>query len=486
MPQCDDDTLAEAISTRKRAVKALYDQHAPERERWIERNRYFYGEDERYMRFLVPKGSRVLELGCGIGQLLNALEPSYGVGIDLSSRMVDEARQRFAHLSFRVGDVEDPDVLEDLGETFDVIVISDTIGLLDDCETTFTNLKSVCAPETRVIVAYYSQLWEPVLGLAELVGRKMPSVEQNWLSTDDIMGLLELADLQPIKREWRALVPRKAFGIGSVVNRYIAPFPLIRRLCLRNYVVARPAPGPGARSASTTVLVPCRNERGNVEAAVKRLPKFCDDIELLFVEGGSSDNTLEEIHRVIAANPDRDIKVVEQTGKGKGNAVREGFAVARGEVLMILDGDLTVPPEDLPKFYRALMRGKGEFINGSRLVYPMEQDAMRFLNSVANHAFSKIFSWLLNQRFTDTLCGTKVLSKYHYNQIVANRSFFGDFDPFGDFDLIFGAAKLNLKVTEVPVRYAARVYGETQISRFRHGVLLLRMVVFAFRKLKAF
>ena len=200
----------------------------------------------------------------------------------------------------------------------------------------------------------------------------------------------------------------------------------------------------------------------------------------------SSDNTLEEIHRVIAANPDRDIKVVEQTGKGKGNAVREGFAVARGEVLMILDGDLTVPPEDLPKFYRALMRGKGEFINGSRLVYPMEQDAMRFLNSVANHAFSKIFSWLLNQRFTDTLCGTKVLSKYHYNQIVANRSFFGDFDPFGDFDLIFGAAKLNLKVTEVPVRYAARVYGETQISRFRHGVLLLRMVVFAFRKLKAF
>jgi glycosyltransferase involved in cell wall biosynthesis len=233
-------------------------------------------------------------------------------------------------------------------------------------------------------------------------------------------------------------------------------------------------------------LIPCRNERGNVEAAVLRLPRFCDDIEILFVEGGSRDGTLEEIHRVIEAYPDRTIRVLRQDGDGKGNAVRCGFAAARGEVLMILDGDLTVPPEDLPKFYRALVTGKGEFINGTRLVYPMEDDAMRFLNEVANHIFSVLFTWLLNQRVTDTLCGTKVLRKQHYDRIVANRSYFGNFDPFGDFDLIFGATKSSLKSVEVPVRYSARTYGETQISRFRHGLLLLRMVVFAFVKLKAF
>jgi glycosyltransferase involved in cell wall biosynthesis len=257
---------------------------------------------------------------------------------------------------------------------------------------------------------------------------------------------------------------------------------------LRNYVVARPAPdsAPQKRPQSVTILIPCRNERGNIEAAIKRIPAFCKDMEILFVEGGSNDGTLEEINRVIEKYPKKDIKVLVQKGKGKGDAVRLGFGKARGEVLMILDADLTMPPEDLPKFFEALASGQGEFINGSRLVYPMEDDAMRFLNLAANKVFSWLFTWLLNQRFTDTLCGTKVLRKSDYEMIRKNRGYFGDFDPFGDFDLIFGAAKLNLKVVEVPVRYAERVYGETQISRFLHGWLLLKMVVFAFRKLKAF
>jgi glycosyltransferase involved in cell wall biosynthesis len=234
------------------------------------------------------------------------------------------------------------------------------------------------------------------------------------------------------------------------------------------------------------VVVPCRNERGNIGAVIKRLPDFCSDIELIFVEGHSKDGSLEEIRRVIAAYPERDIKVFVQKAIGKGDAVREGFAHARGEVLMILDADLTMPPEALPRFYDALASGKGEFINGSRLVYPMQNQAMRFLNLLANQAFSWLFTWLLNQRFTDTLCGTKVLWRRHYQRIVANRSYFGDFDPFGDFDLIFGAAKLNLKVLEVPMRYSARTYGETQVSRFQHGWLLIRMVFFALRRLKAF
>ena len=215
------------------------------------------------------------------------------------------------------------------------------------------------------------------------------------------------------------------------------------------------------------------------------MPRFCDDLEILFVEGGSNDGTVEEIERVIAAYPEQDIKLRRQKGKGKGDAVRAGFEAARGEILMILDADLTVPPEDLPKFYDTLVSGKGEFVNGTRLVYPMEKQAMRWLNFVANYIFSLLFTWLLNQRFTDTLCGTKVLTRRHYRQIAANRAYFGDFDPFGDFDLVFGAAKLNLKFAEVPIRYASRAYGETQISRFRHGWLLLRMVVFAYFKLKA-
>jgi hypothetical protein len=398
--------------------------------------------------------------------------------------MIGIAQEDFPHLKFIQGDVEDSDLLASLEGPFDVIVLSDTIGYLDDCESTFSKLHSLCTQDTRIVVSYYSWYWEPVLKLGEKLRLKTPSIEMNWLSTEDITGLLNLADFELVSQDWRQVVPRSMFGLGSLVNRFIGTLPIIRRFSLRNYLVARPVREMGLKQASTTVIIPCRNEKGNIENAVKRLPDFCEDIEIIYVEGNSQDGTLDEIHRVIETYPDKDIKVLVQDGKGKGDAVRKGFEHARGDILMILDADLTVPPEDLPKFYKAISSGKGEYINGTRLVYPMDDQAMRFLNFWANRTFSVLFTWLLNQRFTDTLCGTKVLTKKNYEKIVANRSYFGDFDPFGDFDLIFGATKLNLKVVEIPIRYAARDYGETQISRFRHGWLLLKMVLFAYKKLK--
>jgi hypothetical protein len=398
--------------------------------------------------------------------------------------MIDIARERFPHLEFIQGDVEDAGLLDSLNGPFDIIVLSDTIGFLDDCGQTLERLHRLCTRDTRLVIAYYGWIWEPILKLGESLGMKMPSVELNWLSTEDTMGFLHLADFEPVKREWRQIVPKRFFGLGTLLNRFVGTLPLVRRLSLRNYLVARPMRGAALMEPSATVLIPCRNERGNIENAVKRLPRFCRDMEIMYVEGHSSDGTLDEIHRVISLYPDLDIKVHVQDGKGKGDAVRKGFANARGDILMILDADLTVPPEDLVKFYEAIARGKGEFINGSRLVYPMQDQAMRFLNFLANRTFSWLFTWLLNQRYTDTLCGTKVLTRENYQKLYASRSYFGDFDPFGDFDLIFGAAKLNLKVVEIPIRYAAREYGETQISRFRHGWMLLKMVVFAYRKLK--
>lgn len=474
------------MSSRKERIRKLADEQAPHRENWIARNSFFYEEDYRYMRFLIPEGVRVLELGCGTGRLLAELKPCKGVGVDFSRGMVEAARARYPNLELHVGDIEDIDFISSLGGPFDVIVLSDTLGSLDDCQTAISNLHGLCSPDTRIVIAYYSKLWEPVLSLARLVNLKMPQEEQNVLSPADIANFLSLSDFEVVKREWRQLLPRKCLGLGILVNRYLAPFPLIRRACLRHYVVGRSLLAAREGGPSATVVIPCRNERGNIEEAVRRIPPFCDDIEILFVEGHSRDDTLAEINRVIAAYPHRDVKVLVQDGKGKGDAVRKGFENARGDVLMILDADLTVPPEALGKFYKAIASGKGEFINGSRMVYPMEKDSMRFLNFLANLVFSWLFSWLLNQRITDTLCGTKVLYRSHYGIIAENRKYFGDFDPFGDFDLIFGAAKLNLKVVEIPVAYSSRTYGVTQISRFTHGWLLLRMVVFAFRKLKAF
>jgi len=473
-------------SERKARIRDLSDRLAPDRSRWWRRAAFFHEEDIRYLRFLVPEGAKVLELGCATGALLAALRPGIGTGIDFSSRMISEARALYPNLEFSVADIEDPEWLSKVSGTFDYVIIADTVGSLDDCQATFELLHTVCDRHTRLIIAYYSYFWDPLLRLAERLGLKMPTEEQNVLSPDDISGLLTLADFEVVKRDWRQLVPVRLFGIGSLTNRFIATLPVVRRFCLRHYVVARSRRRADDNLRSASVVIPCRNERGNVQAAIQRLPRFCEDIEVIFVEGHSQDGTLEEVYRVRDAFPEWNIKVLQQDGVGKANAVFKAFDLARGDVLMILDADLTVPPEQLDKFWRAMASGKAEYLQGTRLVYPMANKAMRFLNLLANWVFSVLFTWLLNQRLTDTLCGTKVLRRSDYLRLKENRGDFGYFDPFGDFDLIFGATKLNLKIIEIPIRYASRTYGETQISRFRHGWLLLRMVVFAFRKLKAF
>jgi len=473
--------------TRKDDIRDHFEKFADSRDRWISRNRDYYADDRRYVRFIIPEGMRVLELGCGTGDLLAQLKPSYGVGVDLSPQMIEVAKRNYRDFEFVVGDAEDESFVAELEGPFDYIVLSDTIGYFDDIERVFRALRKISSPHTRLVVSYYSHLWEPILALAEGVGRKMPQPGVNFLSSSDITNLLYLAGFEVVRTEWRQLIPKRLFGLGALVNRYLGTLPLIRRLCLRHYIVARPFARREDWSPSVSILIPCRNEKGNIEAAITRMPRFAEDMEILYVEGHSSDGTFEECERVRDAYAGEwNIRVAQQDGKGKGDAVRKGFDMASKDILMILDADLTVAPEDLPKFYQAISEGTGEFINGTRLVYPMEKGAMRFLNYWANRTFALIFSFLLNQRFTDTLCGTKVLSKKHYDDIAAGRVYFGEFDPFGDYDLIFGAAKLNLKITEVPIRYADRTYGEPQISRFRDGFLLLRMVVFAWRKLKAF
>lgn len=474
----------ESLSIRKIALRSSADAWADRRDEFIARAPAFHEEDYRFLRFVIPEGARVLEAGCATGHLLAALKPSRGVGIDISAKMIDIARAKHPELEFVTADLESPSLGQSVDGKFDFIVLHDTIGSFEDCQHALVNLRRFCHADTRIVVAYYNYLWEPVLKLATAARLRMPSPVTNWLKPRDIANLLYLADYEVVKTDWRQLVPLRLFGIGALVNRVLGTLPGIRRVCLRNYVVARPIQLDRQEPASVSVIVPCRNERGNIEHILNRIPDFCDDIEIIFVEGHSRDGTYEEVQRQIPRFPRRDIKLMRQTGKGKGNAVFEAFDAARGEVLMILDADLSVPPEQLPKFYEALSSGKGEFINGSRLVYPMQNQAMRLLNLIANHGFSMTFSWLLNQRFTDTLCGTKVLLKRHYQRIKSNRSYFGDFDPFGDFDLIFGAAKLNLKIVEIPISYAARIYGETQISRFAHGWLLLRMLVFAYFKMK--
>jgi SAM-dependent methyltransferase len=473
------------LSPRKDKIRCWFDATASERARWRRRAAFFHSEDLHYLKLLIPEGMRVLELGCCTGALLAELKPSFGCGVDISGSAIEEAKRTYPGHSFYTGDIEAPEFIQSLPGPFDYIVIVDTLGSLDDCQLMFENLHSLSTRETRLIVGYFSHLWYPLLKLAEMLRLKMPQPPQNVLAPADVRLLTSLADFEALKGERQLLSPVRLFGLGRLINRFIAPFPVFNSLCLRHYTVCRSLRQLGEPPRTTTIVIPARNERGNIEPAIKRIPCFADALEIIFVEGGSCDDTWDEIQRVARANPQLDIKALRQPGTGKADAIYAGFDAASNDVLMILDSDLTVPPEQLPKFWEAIHSQKGEFINGSRLTYPIEHEAMRFLNLVANKIFSFLFTWLLGQRFTDTLCGTKVLRRTDYFRLKTARSYFGNFDPFGDFDLIFSASKLGLKIIEVPVRYASRTYGETKISRFRHGLLLLRMVWFAFLRIKA-
>ena len=378
------------------------------------------------------------------------------------SKVIEIAKSNYPNLVFLVQDAEEIRI----NETFDYIILSDIVGSLWDVQKVFDNLHSVCHERTRVIVSYYNYLWEPVVHLGELLKLKLKQPLQNWLSSKDIINILSLTGFETIRTEKKILLPKYVPVFSWLFNHYIANLPLLRQLSLTNFIIARPIKEKTIEY-SVSIIIPARNEKGNIENAILRTPVFGSKQEFIFVEGSSSDGTYDEMFRVKEKYPSINIKVIKQTGKGKGNAVREGFDIAIGEILFILDADLTTPPEDMPKFYEALRKNKGEFINGCRLVYPMEKQAMRFLNLIANETFGLLFSFLLGQRLKDTLCGTKVLFKKDYEIIKNKRKYFGDFDPFGDFDLLFGAAKLNLKIVEVIVRYKERQYGTTQISRFR-------------------
>jgi SAM-dependent methyltransferase len=437
---------------------------------------------EKVYGYLVPSNKRVLELGCGEGNLLAALNPSVGIGVDLSSKMLQRAQKLHPELIFVQADGHSLP----LTGVFDFIILSDLINEVWDLQTVLREILRIVHPRTRLIINSYSRMWEIPLAIAEKLGLAKPSLNLNWLTVQDVINLLELEGFAPVRHWEEILFPLPIPFLSTLFNHVLVRLWPFRLFALTNFIVARPvlATSPDQGKPTVSVIVPARNEAGNISEIFNRTPEMGGGTELVFVEGHSTDNTYEVIEREIDAHPERASLLFRQPGEGKGDAVRVGFDQASGDILLILDADLTVPPEDLPRFYEVLCTGKGDFVNGVRLVYPMEDEAMRFLNLIGNKFFSLGFSWLIGQNIKDTLCGTKGLWKQDYEVIAANRDYFGDFDPFGDFDLILGAARLTMKIVDLPIRYRQRSYGVTNVRRWEHGLLLLKMLVFAARRLK--
>jgi SAM-dependent methyltransferase len=472
----------------KEQVRSHFDHSAPNLDRWSRRNRYYYQDLDRLHQFLIPPNSRVLEIGCGTGNLLAAVAPAVGVGVDFSPSVIQIAKAKHPHLQFYCLDAETLNS-DSFGspQKFDFIILSGVIGQLSDIQRVLQSLHLFCHPRTRLVLTFHNFLWQPGLHLAEKIGQRRPQPPQSWLSLSDVLNLLHITGYLSVRSGRRFLMPKFIPGISFLCNRVLAHLPVINHLCLSHYIVARPHVAPSSEPLTCSVIIPARNEAGNIRSAIARLPQLGSHTEVIFVEGHSKDNTWAEIQRVVQeGHAHFSLKAFQQAGKGKADAVRLGFSHATGDILMILDADLTVQPEDLPHFFEVIASGRGEFANGSRLVYPRSGKAMPWLNNWANKFFSLAFSFLLGQPLKDTLCGTKVLRREDYEKIADGRSYFGDFDPFGDFDLLFGATKLGLHIVDVPVRYQPRTYGESNIAHVREGLILLRMCLYASQKIKFF
>jgi len=476
-----------ALEQRRQRTREHLAKIAPRRESWITSNKYYYELLARLLRFLVEPQKKVLSVRCDAGNLLAAVRPGGGKGVDICAEIVEIARQRNPSLSFAVAFPDKEEFRETFrsDEKFDYILFND-VGDTVDVLQAFRNLKPLCERHTRVLVTTYNHLWEPLVTFAEWTGMKVPRAEQNWLSTADIRNLLKLAGFEPLETHRIVLLPKYLPLISGFFNRFCARLPFLSKLCMTQVVVARIIPpAVTLEDLAVSVVIPCKNEKGNVEDAVRRIPPLAGRTEIIFCDDQSTDGTAEEVQRVQSCYPEKDIRLEYGPGVCKSRNVWTGFDAAKGDVLLILDADLTTIPEELPYFIDVIVSGQAEFVNGSRLVYPVPKGAMNGANMLGNKFFSVAFTYLLGQRVKDTLCGTKVLWRSDWERIRPMLGSWGTEDRWGDYELLFGAAKLNLKILDLPVHYQERIYGSTKMTKvFRNGLVMLRMCWHGFLKLK--
>lgn len=455
------------------------DSLAQERIRWIHANPYYYGQLIRSLKFIIEKNARVLNVRCGVGYLLNALEPRRGVGVDDSALQIEEAGKNYPHLMFLK---QNPEEL-DLHEIFDYILIT-TIEDIVDIKALLDSIQTCSDSHTRIIIVSYNDLWHPVVRLAERLKLKVPQKLHNWLAREDTKNFLTLSGFEVITTRSIILFPFNVPIISYLLNKFIARLPFFKRLAFIRIHIARPLK-PGNKDFSVSIIVPCKNEAGNIEDAVNRIPRMGTHTEIIFADDKSTDGTPAKVLEMIQHHPHKDIKLVYGPGVGKKMNVWTGFDAAHGDILMILDADLSVLPEELVYFYEAIRNGRGEFINGSRLVYPMHEHAMKYFNYLGNKIFSMLFSYIIDTPIKDTLCGTKVLWRRDYERLKHYIGSWGEADRWGDYDLLLGAAKLNLKIIDLPVHYYERVYGVTKMKNvLKNGLIMLRISTVAFFKLK--
>jgi SAM-dependent methyltransferase len=422
-------------------------------------------------RTFVPEGVSALEMGCATGDLLAIVRPEVGLGIDLSPAMVAGARRKYPHLEFLEADA----VFFETESRFDCIIMNNLLEYIEDIQDLFQNCRRLLNPRGRVLLTTLNPLWTPVLRTGAKLGLCTPDTERNFVTGLDAANLLSLNGFEVVTMIRRTLLPKNVPLLAPLINLVAGQAPGLKRLCMTEFLVARPV--RARHDYSVSVVVPCYNEVDNIEQCVRRVPHMGAQTEVIVVDDGSQDGTASRVTPEL--NPSVEVRCISyRPNRGKLHAVRTAFEAARGDVLMILDADMTVPPEDLPYFYRPLRDGLADFTNGTRLIYPMANRAMKLQNFYGNKLFGALVSWLTGSHLSDTLCGTKAFFREDY------RHFSMGYDPWGDFDLLFGAAQNGSKILEVPVHYEERRAGQSKMKALRHTWALLKACWHGFWRVK--
>jgi hypothetical protein len=467
------------LNQLRKQIAEKNDAITPQRIKWIRGNRYYYNQLLKTLRFIIPPESRVLHIRSGIGYILNELQPSYGVAVDDSSNQTEEAKKLYPHLKHIC---ESPESF-DLGEKFDYIIVS-SIEDIVDVKAVFDNAYKHCDRHTRLVVVHYNYLWEPLTVMAEKAGLRIPQKLHNWFGGADVNNMLTHSGFDKVIQRRLILFPFFIPILSYILNRFVAHLPIFKSMSLIRVNVARPMMAV-EEDYTVSVVIPCRNEAGNIEDAVMRIPQLGKGTEIIFGDDKSTDGTPDIVRQMMAKFPEKNIRLVNSPGICKAMNVWTCFDEAKNDILMILDADLTVIPEELPYFYEAIKKQRGEFINGSRLVYPMHSKAMPFFNVLGNKFFSLAFTYILDTPIKDTLCGTKVIFRRDFAEVKKLRNSWGINDRWGDYELIFGAAKMHLKIVDLPVHYYERTYGETKMTgRIKNGLIMLKMCRAALMKIK--
>ncbi len=440
---------------------------------WREKNWYFHNSLRQMFKSFIPEGADILQIGYGLGDILSSLYPNKAVSLDTDENIMLSAKRRYPQIKFISGK---PENLNVKGK-FDYVIIPNSVDHLEDIQTVLEKLKLNVTSKSKIMLTALNPKWIQILSVLEKLNLKRAEGEKNWLRLEDLKNITRISGYEIEESGFRVMLPLHIPLVTRWINATIPNTPLFKRFCLEQFIVARKVESPATKKLSCSVVVPCFNEEENIKNCVSRVPKMGKWTEIVVVDDGSTDKTIKVVKQLMKTY--KNLKLVSyKPNRGKGWAVKQGMDAARGDVVMILDADMAVPPEELPRFFSIFERNYGNFVNGTRLIYPMEDQAMRQLNLIGNLVFSWIFSWLLGVRITDTLCGTKALYKSDYKNVKMSGK------SWGDFDLLFGAAENDLDIIEVPVHYKKRVAGKSKMKAFKHGMVLAKMCGIGFWRLK--